>query len=65
MFEYELSLNGVVRRRTSNKFSPNIIALIVEDLPLVNPNVEEFNVKVRKLKNWKDRGVKVDNRPKQ
>jgi len=54
-YEYELVINGVVRTRDSAEFRPNIITMGVEDLLKVNSKIDLFEIRIKKLNNWKDR----------
>lgn len=58
-YEYEFVTNGIVKRRTTAEFRPNVIALGVEDLLDVNTKIDLFEIRVRKLKNWKEAKEKI------
>ena len=54
-YEYELVINGIVRRRDSAEFRPNIITMMVEDLSKVNRDNTLFEIRIKKLTNWSER----------
>ena len=47
-YKYELFVNGVRRRTETTKFKPNLIAMMIEDLPIVGKNTDEFIMKVER-----------------
>jgi hypothetical protein len=47
-YKYELFINGVRRRNETTKFKPNLIAMMIEDLPTVGKNTDEFIMKVER-----------------
>lgn len=54
IYEYELYIDGIVRRRDYNAFKPNIIAKVTDDLNKLSALNTTFEVKIRRMQ-WKDK----------
>ena len=61
VYQYELILDGEVVRRKTSEFRPNIIALMVEDIPKLHRDYATFEMKVKKLKSWREQEQEIDN----
>ena len=48
-YKYELFINGVRRRSETTKFKPNLMAMMIEDLPTVGKNIDAFIMKVERV----------------
>ncbi len=45
-YEYELYINGVRRNGGQTHFRTNVIAKVVEWIPLIRTNIDEITIKV-------------------
>jgi hypothetical protein len=58
-YEYELLIDGKIRRRDNSEFRPNIIAIVVEDLVKLSSKNESFEMKIRVVERWQDLQKKI------
>lgn len=49
-YEYTLSINGMQRKTKTMEFRTNVITQMVEDMGIFGGHLEEFEIKVRKVK---------------
>lgn len=54
IYQYELTINGVLMKRRHGGTKEVIMKVIREDSKLLNPKLTEFNINVYKRKNWKE-----------
>lgn len=51
---YELIKNGKTTKIKDSAFRQNIIAMIIEDIPLIRPDLNELTFKVTNFKIWNE-----------
>jgi hypothetical protein len=53
-YEYELIIDGRIRRRDNSEFRPNVIAIIVEDVVKLSSKNKSFEMKIKMVERWQD-----------
>ena len=59
-YEFEMWIDGQLVRRDNSEFRPNVIAMMVENLPRLNKDLDTFEFKVKHFSDWKDLKPKVN-----
>jgi flagellar basal body rod protein FlgF len=53
-YEYELIIDGKIRRRDNSEFRPNVIAIMVEDMVKLSSKNRSFEMKIKMVEHWQD-----------